>query len=240
MGWQNGRVRISTISLLLFVCAAAPAQSPSMEATSGSVNDENVVLKAGLPRSFANLKGTEPDYIGAVDTSDSLNPSFCGSTKLESISESHRFFNPSGAFDKDQREGSFATFFPSLSNLKVQPGFPAPSANAGTKARESSSKKSLWANSNLTYWALQGLMFASVVATVETTHNCMDAGSCTGVPDPLKSRTAMYSLGVPVAVGLSILGYELKKHGNRFWYLPSVLVIGGDTVLTVHSVRASQ
>ena len=90
------------------------------------------------------------------------------------------------------------------------------------------------------FWALQGLMFASIPVAVETTHNCLNAGSCTLIPNPVQSRPAMYSLGIPVAAGISVLSYESKKRGNHWWYLPPAIIVGAGTALSIHSARASQ
>src|SRR5271157_3724161 len=73
------------------------------------------------------------------------------------------------------------------------------------------------------FWFLQGLMFGSAVAAAETTHNCIQAGSCTAIPPQFRTRTAMYNAGLPVAAGVAILSYEMKKHGNHWWFVPSTL-----------------
>jgi hypothetical protein len=49
----------------------------------------------------------------------------------------------------------------------------------------------------------------------------------------------MYNAGLPVAAGIAILSYEMRKHRNRWWYLPPAFVIAGDGVLTFHSARAA-
>jgi hypothetical protein len=82
-------------------------------------------------------------------------------------------------------------------------------------------------------------MFGSVAAAVESTHRCLNAGSCTAIPNALQSRSAMYSVGVPVSVGIAILSYEMKKRGNHWWYLPPAIVVAADSLLTVHGLRAS-
>jgi len=89
------------------------------------------------------------------------------------------------------------------------------------------------------FWFLQGLMFGSAVVAAETTHNCIQAGSCTAIPAPFRTRTAMYNAGLPVAAGFAILSYEMKKHGNHWWFLPSTLVTAADSVLSIHAARAS-
>lgn len=96
------------------------------------------------------------------------------------------------------------------------------------------------ASSQVKFWSLQGLMWGSVVAALQTTHKCIQAGSCTAIPVPFQSRTAMYNVGLPVAAGIGILSYEMKKHGNRWWSVPPLIVTAASGLLTFHSARASQ
>jgi len=95
-------------------------------------------------------------------------------------------------------------------------------------------------SSRVGFWAIQGLMLGSIIASVETTHNCLQAGSCTAIPSAFQSRTAMYNIELPVAAGVSFLSYVMKNRGSHWWYLPPAIVIGADTLLTVHSARASR
>lgn len=87
------------------------------------------------------------------------------------------------------------------------------------------------------YWAAQGLMLVSFVAAVETTQSCINKGSCTAIPSPLRTSGAMYAVGLPVVAGAAYLSYYLKKHENRWWYVPSLVVGAGGVVLTTHSAR---
>jgi hypothetical protein len=50
----------------------------------------------------------------------------------------------------------------------------------------------------------------------------------------------MYNAALPVAAGIAILSHEMKKHGNRWWFLPPAIVAAADGLLTLHSARASQ
>jgi len=93
--------------------------------------------------------------------------------------------------------------------------------------------------SGVAFWALQGLMFGSAIAAAQTTQNCINSGSCTAVPTVFRARSAMYNVGLPAAAGIAFLSYEMKKHGNHWWFLPSTLVTAADGALTFHSVRAS-
>jgi hypothetical protein len=123
----------------------------------------------------------------------------------------------------------------------------SPAAPAGDKTTLESPKTTLKSPENnpgtmsrVAFWTLQGLMFASLVAAVETTQRCLNAGSCTAIPVPFQSRTALYNLGVPVSVGIAVISYEMKKHGNHWWYVPPVITIAADCLLAIHGVRASQ
>ena len=49
----------------------------------------------------------------------------------------------------------------------------------------------------------------------------------------------MYSVGIPMAVGVAILSYEIKKHEKRWWFVPSAMLAGAAGVLTYHSIGAS-
>jgi len=93
--------------------------------------------------------------------------------------------------------------------------------------------------SRVAFWSLQGLMFGSAIAAAETTHNCIQSGSCTEIPVQFRTRAAMYSAGLPVAAGIAILSYEMKKHGNRWWFVPPAMVIAADGLVTSHSVKYS-
>jgi hypothetical protein len=93
--------------------------------------------------------------------------------------------------------------------------------------------------SQIEFWSLQGIMLGTTIAAINTTHNCLQAGSCTAIPDFLQSRTALYNVGLPMAAGCAILSYEMKKHGSRWWFLPSAVATGAAGLLTVHSVNAS-
>lgn len=86
------------------------------------------------------------------------------------------------------------------------------------------------------YWIVQGIMFSSVVAGVETTQSCINGGSCTAIPSALRTRGAMYALALPVAAGAAYLNYRvIKKHQNHWWYVPPLVIAAASTALTIHS-----
>jgi len=108
------------------------------------------------------------------------------------------------------------------------------SSSGGTMADQKLDRRS-----QIEFWAVQGVMFGMSITAIETTHNCLQAGSCTAIPDALQSRGAQYMLGIPMVVGVAILSYELKKHNKGWWFVPPAAVIAGAGVLTYHSIRAS-
>lgn len=89
------------------------------------------------------------------------------------------------------------------------------------------------------YWAVTGAMFSSSAMTVELTQRCLKSGACSAVPDVFRTRKAMYGAGLPVAAGVSYLSYYLKARRFKFWWLPQVLVIGGEMVVSTHAAHYS-
>ncbi|MFB3917506.1 MAG: hypothetical protein ACE14M_12300 [Terriglobales bacterium] len=85
------------------------------------------------------------------------------------------------------------------------------------------------------FWAVHGVMFASAISAAELTTRCMDDHFCTAVPDALRSRGALYGVGIPAAIGVTSLGYYLKTRGHRWWFVPAALVTAGSIVYGVHA-----
>ena len=113
------------------------------------------------------------------------------------------------------------------------------SSSAGRNGGGAVTERKLDRRSQIEFWAVQGVMFGMSITAIETTHTCLKAGSCTAIPDALQSRGAQYMLGVPVAAGVAILSYEIKKHKKRWWFVPSAMLAGAAGVLTYHSIGAS-
>ena len=113
------------------------------------------------------------------------------------------------------------------------------SPSAGRNGGGTVTERKLDRRSQIEFWSVQGVMFGTTIAAIATTHNCLQAGSCTAIPSSLQSRGAMYSVGIPMAVGVAILSYEIKKHEKRWWFVPSAMLAGAAGVLTYHSVGAS-
>lgn len=92
---------------------------------------------------------------------------------------------------------------------------------------------------NRWYWAVNGPMFGSSIVSAELTQACLAAGKCDFVPDAFHSRVAMYGAGVPAAIGVSYLGYYLKKRGHRWWFIPAAMVTAGNFVVSAHAAHYS-
>ena len=58
-----------------------------------------------------------------------------------------------------------------------------------------------------------GLMLGSSIANVELTTRCLENGACSKVPGGLRSRGALYGVGLPANVGIGVLGYYLNSAG---------------------------
>jgi hypothetical protein len=89
------------------------------------------------------------------------------------------------------------------------------------------------------YGAVQGLMLSSFVAAAETTQRCIGAGNCTAIPDPLRSRAAIYAVGLPVTAATAHLSYLMKRHGSHWWFVPPALLTAGNAIMAFHANQNS-
>jgi hypothetical protein len=84
---------------------------------------------------------------------------------------------------------------------------------------------------------VNGLMFGSSIANVELTTRCLENGACTMVPSGLRSRKRLYAVSLPADVGITALGYYLKRSGHRWWFVPAALVTAGNAIYAVHAAK---
>ena len=89
------------------------------------------------------------------------------------------------------------------------------------------------------YWAVETVSVASFVAAAEVTQRCFGAGGCTVIPTPLQSRAAIYSVGLPATTGVAYLSHLMKKHGSRWWYVPSTMFISANVIMAIHAARVA-
>jgi hypothetical protein len=88
------------------------------------------------------------------------------------------------------------------------------------------------------YWLVTGGMFGASIANVELTVRCLQVqASCNDVPSSLKSRAALYGIGIPADLGVAYLTYYMKKKHSRIWYAAPALVTGANMFLAVRAYR---
>ncbi len=88
------------------------------------------------------------------------------------------------------------------------------------------------------YWLVTGGMFGASVANAELTVRCLEVqASCNDIPSSLKSRAAIYGIGIPADLGVAYLTYYMKKKHSRVWYVPAALVAGANMFFAVRAYR---
>ena len=88
------------------------------------------------------------------------------------------------------------------------------------------------------YLLVTGGMFGASVADAELTIRCLQQhSSCNDVPSSLRSRVALYGIGIPADLGIAYLTYHMKKKHSRIWYVPAALVTGANAFLSVRAYR---
>jgi hypothetical protein len=91
------------------------------------------------------------------------------------------------------------------------------------------------------YLMFTGGMFAASVANGELTLHCLNQhASCNDVPSSLKSRAAIYGIGIPAELGVAYLTYCLKRKHNHMWYLPAVAVTGANIFFAYRAYHWTQ
>jgi hypothetical protein len=76
---------------------------------------------------------------------------------------------------------------------------PAPLAGATYKAQ------------TLPYWAVTGAVFGSNIAAIELLQRCLGINRCGEIPPGMRSRSAMYGVGLTVAAATSGVDYYVRK-----------------------------
>jgi len=91
------------------------------------------------------------------------------------------------------------------------------------------------------YLLLTGGMFGASVANAELTLRCLQQHpSCNDVPSSLRSRVALYGIGIPADLAIAYLTYHMKKKHSRIWYVPAALVTGANVFLSARAYHWSQ
>lgn len=91
------------------------------------------------------------------------------------------------------------------------------------------------------YLLLTGGMFGASVANAELALHCLHVhASCNDVPPSLRSRAALYGIGIPADLGIAYLTYYMKRKHNHIWYVPAALVTGANIFFGVRAYRWSR
>lgn len=91
------------------------------------------------------------------------------------------------------------------------------------------------------YLLFTGAMFGSSIMNAELTVRCLDKHpACNDIPQALKSRAALYGIGIPADLAISYLTYYMKKKHSHIWYAPSALITGANVFLGVRAYRWTQ
>ena len=90
------------------------------------------------------------------------------------------------------------------------------------------------------YMVAMSAMFASSIVNVEETNSCLEQHTCSFVPVAFRSRWALYGAGIPAELGFAYLSYKLKEHRHRWWFVPAMVVTGGNSYVAYHSATREQ
>jgi hypothetical protein len=83
-----------------------------------------------------------------------------------------------------------------------------------------------------------GALLGSTIANAEIIARCRPS-SCQSVPDAIRSRGALYGIGIPASLGISYISYRLKRGGTKLWILPVALLTAGNIAYAVNASRWS-
>ena len=81
------------------------------------------------------------------------------------------------------------------------------------------------------YWAVTSALFAASVADAEALHAC---ANCSIVPDQMHRRGLTYGAGLPLSIIGSYAGYKLKQKGQKWWFVPQVVLAAANGYLSYH------
>jgi len=85
------------------------------------------------------------------------------------------------------------------------------------------------------YIAVMITMFVASIVNVEKTNTCLEQHTCSFVPVAFRSRGALYGTGIPAELGIAYLSYKLKEHRHRWWFVPAMVMTGGNSFVAYHS-----
>ncbi len=105
---------------------------------------------------------------------------------------------------------------------------PLPDAPAARTETAHSGRKVL----DWSYWTVNGALIGATVADAQALTDCTN---CTYVPSTFHRPGLLYGAGLPADVIVMYIGYDLKKHGHRWWPAPAVALTVLNAYLAYHS-----
>jgi len=89
------------------------------------------------------------------------------------------------------------------------------------------------------FWVANSILFASTIANAELITRCQPT-LCNSVPDAIRTRGALYAIGIPASLGITYICYRLKRNGTRMWIAPVAAFSAGNVAYAVHAAHDSR
>jgi hypothetical protein len=87
--------------------------------------------------------------------------------------------------------------------------------------------------------AANAILLGSTIANAEMITRCQPS-ACSSVPDAIRTRGALYAIGIPASVGITYISYRIKRGGSRWWIVPVAVFAAGNAVYAVHAAHWSR
>jgi len=84
-----------------------------------------------------------------------------------------------------------------------------------------------------------GMLLGSTIANAELIARCRPS-SCQAVPDSIRSRPALYGIGITSSLAISYISYRIKRGGSRWWIVPVAVFTAGNVVYAAHAAQWSR
>lgn len=80
-------------------------------------------------------------------------------------------------------------------------------------------------------------LVGSTIANAEAIGRC-EPKACQDVPGALRSRAALYGVGIPLDFGVGYITYRLRQSRyHRWWYVPMGIVTFGNVIYAAHALE---
>jgi len=87
------------------------------------------------------------------------------------------------------------------------------------------------------FLVVTGLLVGSTVTDIELIMRCRASGACSAVPSSIAQRSKLYPIGIGGDGAVTLLGYYLKSHRQRWWAVPAAILITGNVIYSVHAAK---